>query len=107
MIIAQHVIVICMSLVSIILSILVTISSGVGITRERFRDMNSVIIIMQPSFGFANRLRCMASAVILAKKLNAELKLDWKPNNDIAANWEDIIQSPQWPKPSASELSKS
>ncbi len=61
---------------------------------------------MQPSFGFANRLRCMASAIILAKKLNAELKLDWKPNNDIAANWEDIIQTPHWPKPSASELAK-
>lgn len=73
---------------------------------ETFKNDRRDIIIMQPSFGFANRLRCMASAIILAKKQNAILKLDWKPNHDIAAKWEDIIQSPQWPKPSASELAK-
>ena len=82
-------------------------------TQENFNEQSGITIIMQPSFGFANRLRCMASAVILAKKLNtgarsarfnATLKLDWIPNHDIAAKWEDIIQTPRWPKPSQREL---
>ena len=49
-------------------------------------------IVINPIGGLANRMRCIASGLTLAKSLNISSEIIWPVDNDLYASFEDLFQ---------------
>jgi len=62
------------------------------IIRER-RSSRNHLVIVEPSSGLANRLRVMASAIWLKKKINGDLVIVWSPDQTLNCPYEQIFEN--------------
>lgn len=49
-------------------------------------------IILIPAGGLGNRMRAIASGVVLANKTGRALKIIWQKDNGLAAEFSDLFQ---------------
>lgn len=64
-------------------------------------------IVVVPTHGFANRLRMVASCVVLGQKLCIPVKICWIKNSDCNIGWKDIFKSTEWEEISLPTVTRS
>lgn len=53
------------------------------------------LIVLNPAGGLANRMRCIASGISLAKETEADFRVVWAVNDELAARFEDVFVVPE------------